>query len=329
MAGAGAMIAMAPVAGAVGTPRPVDTHSSLMAPYLNGPSRQHVSDIDLGKDRVLVVAQGRNISTAKRASVQEATYADKQQMLTNRGIPLTGITVYDWTQQGPTVVKGNIYATWPQLRTTVDAGGAVTSEGYAHTSLDGMSPTRRWQDTCGVLSDYQAKGHDASSMYSYSGGPYKSSHQNQLVSRCYAFGRQYSSRKNEMRSLADPWVLKVRSINGGCVTKGSSCFGKGGTRGYDSLDNLRSTLVPSAGQASVLQFYHLLVGTGPTWDCTSAKHQTSTTETYCLTDVMSFLDTLPADVKVATTADLAAAVSRSPGQLPGITLEEYLLSQRP
>lgn len=303
------------------------THDELMGPYLTGPTHARVTAIDLRQDRVLIVAQGRNLSTTRQVSPQEATYGDKQQMLTNRGIPLTGITVYDWTQQVSPVIKGSRYASWPELQTTIDSGGAVASEGYAHTSLDSMTPTRRWQDTCGVLGDYRDRGFDASSLYAYSGGPHQANHQQELVKYCYSFGRKYLTRLNTMLQLADPWVLNVRSINGGCVNRAATCFGTTGTKGYDTLENLRSTLVPNAGQVAVLQYYHLVVGQGPTWDCTSPQHETARTEVYCLSDVMSFLDGLPSDVKVATTADLAASVGRAPGQLPGLSLDDYLRSQ--
>ncbi len=304
------------------------THDQLMAPYLNGPAHPRTTGIDVARDKVLVVAQGRNLDTFKRTPIEEATFADKATMLANRNVPLTGITVYNWTADTTSpIVSGNRYATWPQLQGVVARGGAVTSEGLDHNRLDSMTPEERWQDTCGVLPSYRARGLDASSMYAYSGGPYQAVHQKQLVKNCYAFGRQYSTKRNVMKALADPWVLGVRSLNGGCATAASTCFGVSGTRGYDTLDNLRATVTPKAGEVAVLQVYHLLVGRGPTWDCTSTPHQTSTTETYCLSDVMAFLDGLPSDVKVATTADLAAAVGRAPGQLPGLTLRQYLRSQ--
>lgn len=303
-------------------------HDELIAPFLHGPRRVRAQTIDLRRDRILVVAQGRDLNTRRGAPVGEATFAEKLQVLTNRGIPLTGINVYDWTGHGTSpVVRGNTYALWPQLRQMVDAGGSLTSEGYAHDSLNGMTAAQRWHDTCGVLGDYRRQGFEASGMYAYSGGPMQKTNQSELVNRCYSFGRQYGSSPQRLTALKAPWTLKVRSINGGCVSAGAVCFGRPGQRTYETVEQLERSFVPGPGEVSVLQYYHLVAGRSGSWDCTSAQHQTARSEIYCLSDVTGFIDGLPSDVKVATVDDLAAAVGRAPHQLPGITLEEYLRSQ--
>ena len=307
-------------------PSPAATHEELMAPYLNGPAKVRETSIDLRKDRILVVALGRDIDTTAVVVPEEATFDDKVALLANRNIPLTGINVYDWTSETTSPrVSNNVYATFPQLRSLTAAGGAITSEGRAHTFLTGMTRWQQWSDTCGVLDDYRAKGLEASGMYAYSGGPYQSAYQSSLVKYCYAFGRKYGRTLNRMTALADPWVLNVRSVNGGCVTARATCFGSVGKRSYDT--DLATTLVPRAGQVAVLQVYHLYVGSGPTWDCDSARHQTYKSETYCLNDVTDFLDNLPADVKVATIDDLARAVGRAPEQLPGLAFADYLAAR--
>lgn len=251
----------------------------------------------------------------------------KVELLQQRGIPLTGINVYDWTGATKPLVRfGNSYATWTQLHSLVyDYGGAVTSEGYAHQSLSSMTPAQRRADTCGVLGDYAAKGLNASGMYAYSGGPYIDTYQRSLVSTCYAFGRKYATSMNVMSALKYPWALKVQSLSGGCVSREAGCFGKFSPKTYTTPASLTSRFTPGSGQVAVLQIYHLLQGRGPTWDCQSSNHQTSRTEDYCLSDLTAYLDNLPSSVKFATIDDLAAAVGRGPGLLSG---EPRLSAQR-
>ncbi|CCH78162.1 exported hypothetical protein [Nostocoides japonicum T1-X7] len=273
--------------------------------------------IDLSTDRVVIVMEGRDLNTAARPSDLEADFVTKVGLLHDRGIPLTGINVYDWTGESkPLVHAGNSYASWPQLDALVnDDGGALSSEGRAHESLKNMTPAQRLSDTCGVLQDYKARGFNASGMYAYSGGPYIDSYQRSLVSTCYAFGRKYSTGMNTMSKIRYPWALKVLSLNGGCASRAAGCFGGHSPKTYTPSAWLTDHFTPGVGQVAVLQIYHLFQGHGPTWDCDSSRHQTVKTEDYCLSDVTAYLDSLPASVKFVTIDDLAKAVGRGPGQL--------------
>lgn len=282
--------------------------------------------IDTAHDRVVIVMQGRDLNTWARSRGAEATFAQKVNTLADRGMPLTGINVYDWTGNStPLTISGNTYATWPQLTDLVQSrGGALASEGRNHQQLSTMTPAERWNDTCGLQSDYRARGLNVSGMYAYAGGPFQAEYQRTLVSQCFAFGRKYGTRVNTMSKLAAPWLLNVWSLNGGCAKGAGTCFGKQPPQRYTTPETLLTGLTPNKGQVAVLQIYHLLTGKGSTWDCTSAAHQTARTEDYCLEDVLAFLDGLPADIRFATIDDLAAAVGRGPGQLPGVTLGDYL-----
>lgn len=283
--------------------------------------------IDLQHDRVLIVALGRDESTACQPSSKELGLNAKISLLQSFGAPLTGINVADWTGESARLcVRGNRYASWPDLESLVGGGGAVTSEGVNHQALLGMSKSDQWQDVCGVEQAYADHGLQATGMYAYSGGPYDAWFQNHLVEYCSALGRRYSERLNTMSQLAAPWTLYVHSLNGGCNAARTTCFGVRPPQKYQTVGHLLNTTVPAAGQVAVLQIYHLVSGQTVNWNCTGARsqHATYRTEYYCANDLRAFLSALPAGVKFATIDDLAAAVGRAPGQLPGLTLQQYL-----
>lgn len=292
---------------------------------------------DLTHEAVIGIIDGRGISSlpdqdpATTLHPKEADLTRKRADLKARGIDMDVISVENFTGlHGRIRVGGRIYASVQDLQDVQAQGGTVVSEGITHTSLVGASPRRQWADTCGVQDDfYGPKGLNVQALYAYSNGPLLPEVQRDFVSKCFAWGRRYGSAPNTLRSLTTPpYILKVRSLNGGCSTPDGTCGGVDTPYQYVSREALLAWLTPEPGEIKFLQPYDALRGRYSngqfSWRCTAGTtHWSSFTEGYCWDDVLWALDHLPRRVEVTTLSRLAAAVGRAPRQLPGVPAPGY------
>lgn len=286
---------------------------------------------DLAHEAIIGVLDGRGVSSlpdqdpTTNPHSLEADLSPKRADLKLRGIDLDVISVQNFTGlAGRLLVGDRIYASLQDLQDVHAQGGTVVSEGIDHTSLAGASPIRQWTDTCGVQPTfYGTHGINIQAMHAYTGGRLRPTVQRDFVSRCFAWGRSYGSEPNTPSTLTTyPYIMRVRSLNGGCPTPDRTCQGTTTPYKYLPREELLAWLTPATGQIKVLQPYDGIKGVHLSgqfsWDCTpGARHWSSFTEGYCWDDMLWALDHLPRRVEVTSLTRLAAALGRAPDQLPG------------
>jgi hypothetical protein len=220
--------------------------------------------------------------------------------------------------------NGDLTLSWRDLRTL---RSLYNWDVVVRGNRDDRTATaaQQYADSCGLLSTFAAEGfRDASSLYTYYGGPPSAAMQSKVVSTCFAFGRIYSGKPNKL-PVPWPYLVNVFSISGGrCNNSARKCATRGVPRVY-TLPSTLQKLVQSPGW-DIVQGYKFVTGTnsssGGSWKCTGAPadHWTSRGELYCYSDWRSVINAIPAASRVVTPSVIARRQGRmNGGGAPAIT----------
>ena len=243
-----------------------------------------------------------------------------------RGIPGTGIVITTRTPAtGLACFNGyTLHPGWDLLQDWHADGWAFAS-GATHADVTTLDYEETLEESCGSLPTFQDHGIDATGLFAYGNNSWTNAAQADPVSRCYAYGRRYTSFSPNVRSdLVSPWMQKTHSVNGGnCNDASLACYTGGATYRYHSPVALAAQMRAAPDTWFAVQFYRLVQGkgtySGHAWDCTSAdwrRHWTSKGELYCYADFLMVMDALQAAVatgavRVADPATVADAWGRT------------------
>ena len=245
--------------------------------------------------------------------------------LQGRGLTATGNVVVDRTRESGFYCQQGyaLHPSWAQLADLRDTyGWTFISAGATYATMTELSPAEQFEESCGSLDAFDAHGHHrAWGLFAYPGNAYTTQMQADVVSTCFAYGRQYGGRVNVRSTMQPPWFQKTNSVNGGaCNDSNQSCYSMswvGVNRRYVPPDVLMQRAVPGSGEWGSIQFYRLVQGSrlsgGQRWDCTaslSTRHWTNKAELYCWNDFLAFLDGIPAGTVVTDPATVAEAWGR-------------------
>lgn len=192
------------------------------------------------------------------------------------------------------------YASWADLdHLRTDFGWTVVSNGATHEDITDLDRAGQRGESCGSLRTLEEHGHTrAWGLFGYGNDKRDATVQQEVVSRCFAFGRRYSTSVNKRADVAEPWFQNTFSVKSGM-----------------SADRLAKAMAPNPGEWRVVQVYRLVDGTRNVgrlrWDCTGEDHWTSRTELFCVDDFLAAVDRIPAGVTVTDPATVAEAWGRS------------------
>lgn len=285
----------------------------------------------------VTVMLGRGLAGLCFADSRVVTLDQLSAELAARHVPATALAVINYTGETDRVcVAGRRYASWTDYRRLHDIQGwDVVSEGFNHqdfTTVTASSPLvdrqAAWDDTCGSLPVFRAHGFDATGMYAYAGGPRATYVQQAFVSKCFAWGRHYSSSGNNDRlKMRAPWFQSTLSVGGGrCNDSTLPCYSTPPTTKPYLLPGALATLLhPAPAHWASVQIYNLVtgkrVGERPaeySWNCSEPDvnlHWTSRTELYCANDFFAALDQRSPTAVATTPLGVARAWGRT--SLPG------------
>ncbi len=220
----------------------------------------------------------------------------------------------------------DIYANWSDLHNlNASYGFGVVSEGLNHHDIVTETPSEQAAESCGSLPDFSNEGFTrAWSEFAYPDDMYTTAIQSDIVSTCYAYGRQYSYTPtiNRRAAMAAPWFEQADNVLGGeCNVRTQPCYTLGTTKGrhYTNPNGWANVLKHETGdQWDDLQFYQLVSGSSGmssafSWDCTSSNwqlHWTSHNEMYCLNDFMKIVGSIQPGVLDVDPATVATAWGR-------------------
>lgn len=244
--------------------------------------------------------------------------------MTARGLTGTGNVVIDRAgETDPACMTYGLMATWPQIADLRDNHGwSFVSAGEGYRDMTQLTQSEQIAESCGSLNDLEAHGHTRGwGMFAYPNNKKSSAIQTSVVSTCFAYGRAYDYRFNDLGGMAAPWFQRTFSVNGGaCNLVGAWCYSMantGATYRYRTRESLADIMQPGPGQWSVVQMYRFVTGahTSSTfdWDCTNKDpnlHWVSNAELYCYDDFLWALDQIPGDVVVTDPATVAQAWGR-------------------
>ena len=175
-------------------------------------------------------------------------------------------------------------------------------------------------ETCGSRDDILGHGLlGAAGQYNWPDNRIDLTVQQQYVSQCFDYGREYGSGVTTLAwSQANSGLQLTRGIHGGHCTDTTQPCSAGVAAAYMTPNKVISKIKAlKPGQWLSLQSYVLVTGTNPTyatnktrWDCTSANpalHWTNDVERYCWSDYQAILAAIPATVQV-NAPDAVAAV---------------------
>ena len=175
-----------------------------------------------------------------------------------------------------------------------------------------------YQDSCGTLATLSAHGFArAWGLYAYPGGVADTATQD-TVDQCYSYGRTYGAQPNNI-PIAAPYLQRTISVIGGKCndpTLPCSTITVANNRTYMLPSTMIKLLPVSAAQWAVVQTYRLVSGSygvasnTPSWDCTDPNpkaHWTTIPETYCLVDLLTVAQAVPAGTIVTDPAGVAIA----------------------
>lgn len=222
--------------------------------------------------------------------------------------------------------NGDFYANWADLHTLNTADGfQVVSEGLNHNDITQETPAQQLAESCGSLPDFNNQGFTrAWSEFAYPDDKYNTTVQTNVVSTCFAYGRQYSYTPiiNVRSKITAPWFEQADNVLGGeCNVKTLPCYSLTTTVGrhYTNPAAWAAVLKNETGdQWDDLQFYQLVTGKSSqskafSWDCTSSNwrlHWTSHTEMYCINDFMTIIASIKPGLLVVDPATVATAWGR-------------------
>lgn len=243
-----------------------------------------------------------------------------------RGLVGTGgVVIHSTAEDAATCLASTLYPSWQQLaQLRDDYGMKFISAGNDHVFNTGLTPAEQYSNICGSLPAMSAHGHDdAWGTFAYPASKYSLPLQTDVVARCFAYGRVYSppGRNHDDVVSRSPWLQRANSLPGGaCNDPALACYsmyvrGSSGSSRYANLDQLKSLMSVGPGEWSTIYMYKFLTGSrnptassGVRWDCTSADwraHWTTVAETYCWSDYLAALDSIPAGVTVVDPATVA------------------------
>jgi hypothetical protein len=253
-------------------------------------------------------------------------------ILAERGIAATGTVVVDRVQDerppcdpdptGPTDELPPV--TWDELaRLRDDFGWAFVSNGATHEDITGMAPAAQEEESCGSLEALADHGHVRGwGLFAYGANARDDDVQRDVVSTCFAFGREYGDGRNGRGDVGPPWLVSTRSVNGGrCHLEGRSCreVEVPNDREYDDPGSVARPMAAGADEWRIVQFYRFVDGARDEgevrWDCTGddwRAHWTTRPELYCLGAQLSAHDGQPGDVEAVDPATVAEAWGRVP-----------------
>ncbi|WP_131737599.1 Ig-like domain-containing protein [Actinomadura roseirufa] len=228
--------------------------------------------------------------------------------LGKRGVRATGTVVVDRTGDSTRQCVANFtdYATWADLAKLRDTSGwSFISHGATYADMTALTPDQQKTESCGSLTALRSHGHDrAWGLFAYPNNKYSALTQ-QVVSSCFAYGRQYGFGRNTSATTAAPYFQSTWSWpSGRCNDPTLTCSTWVPTSDssigvYTSPERLAAALAGGADEWQTVQGYKFLRGRriatanqGQQWDCTSSDwraHWTNSAESYCLSDLLTAL----------------------------------------
>jgi hypothetical protein len=215
-----------------------------------------------------------------------------------------------------------LYPTWTMLqRLHSSYRWTATSHSATYPNLTLITRDRQFAESCGTLPTFTDHGFGrAWGMFSYPNDDRSLEIQRDVVSTCFAFGRRYSPKPNQLSTMAAPWWGNIRSVNGGaCHVESAQCYSVSTRYRYQNPFEIQSFVAVSAGQWAVAQLHKLVTGAKLTgtvrWDCTSADwrlHFTNQTEVYCWNDYQRILFGIPTGAVVTDPATVARSWGANP-----------------
>ena len=242
--------------------------------------------------------------------------------LAARGWTGTGSIVLSYIKEsGQTCTRGGLYPDWRTLqRLHTQHRWHFVSHSRSYADLTRISPAQQWAESCGTLPTLRSHGFFRGwGLFAYPNNKFSWSIQQNVVSKCFSFGRRYSDQLNTRTTMVPPRFANAWSVNGGaCNLSWLPCFTMNTRYRYVNPWRLIALLQVRPGQWALLQFYTLVTGsklTGPTtWDCTSTdwrRHFSSRTEIYCWNDYQRVLGSIPPAAMVTDPATVASSWSVS------------------
>jgi hypothetical protein len=278
--------------------------------------------------KYLTLAFGRTQwVTARRcvAMANTVTLGKVAADMATRGLTGTGNVVMDRASETstPACMTYGLMATWSQIAGLRDTRGwDFVSAGASYRDMTSLTEQQQIDESCGSLADLEAHGHTRGwGLFAYPNNKKAFAIQSSVVSNCFAYGRAYDYRFNQIGSMVSPWFQRTTSVNGGACNATdlwcSSLANTGARYIYRSRESLAALMQPGPGEWSVVQMYRFVTGAATTpsfrWDCTSPDpnlHWVSNSELYCYQDFLWALDQIPGDVVVTDPATVAEAWGR-------------------
>jgi hypothetical protein len=222
---------------------------------------------------------------------------------------------------GTTHGKRSMQASWAtiaKLRDTYGWSFVSHSASYA-INLGSLSPSQQYAETCGSLQTLEAHGNwRADGMFLYPNNQWTLQVQEDDVSKCYAFGRQYGDGiTSQGAATTYPYWQSTQGIPGGrCNNSALACSTLKTFTTYRSPATVASKIANlQAGQWLTIQSYLLVTGyRAGLWDCRASDwhdHWTTDVERYCYNDYLQILNAIPSTVKVTDPKTVAQAWGRT------------------
>jgi hypothetical protein len=217
--------------------------------------------------------------------------------------------------------RRTLSASWSDLASLRDNFGwrFVSHSRTFATNLGSLGRAAQVAETCGTLDVLRAHGHTrADGLFAYPNNKWTPDVQANIVSKCFAFGRQYGAGPTGKGAATSfPYWQRTQGIGGGhCNDPSLACSKLDTIIPYRSPERIAGQIRSlSAGEWLTLQSYVLVTGHQPgLWDCTSADwraHWTTDAERYCWNDYQRILDAIPESVKVTDPKTVAVAWGRT------------------
>jgi hypothetical protein len=243
--------------------------------------------------------------------------------LRRRGLQGTGTVQTGVTREDThSCVHGgrSLGASWNELAQLRDGYGwdFVSHSSTFATNIAGLSAGERWDETCGSMEVLKAHGHArADGLFAWPNNKWDPGVQLNLVSTCFAFGRQYGPGVTTRGISTSPpfWQSTMGMSGGRCHDPLLPCSRFNTFTTYrppqvmaDKLAALRDD------QWLTIQAYILVTGSRPgLWDCTSPDwraHWSSEAERYCWADYLWVLNHIPPRVRTTDPKTVAQAWNR-------------------
>lgn len=281
--------------------------------------------------RYLTLLFGRTqwVTTAKCVRVANSVSLNEvADEFRRRGLTGTGAVVFDRIRDGSQYCHAGFatYPSWSELATLRDSyGWQFISAGKRYTDVTKLSPSDQQDVICGSIQLFAQRGFTRSwGLFAYPNNKRDANVQQNVTSKCFAYGRTYAGGTNCRTCVANPWFQRTNSINGGqCNNSALPCYSykpsSGTPHHYTLPQRLVSLVNVPDGSWTVIQMYRFVTGRGTgggfSWDCSDPdvrNHWTSQGELYCWNDYLTALNAIPSTVRVADPATVADLWSRRP-----------------